>query len=285
VTKKEQASNTILIATDGSLAAETAAGVAIQIAASQNLSIHGLYVVDEVLALDNMYANYQRELGSASSITARSQLLDQLEAQGSMALESIQTRCRSADVAVTTEMLFGGVPELVLQAAATSQLLALGRRGHGHADSPDRLGCNFRTISRRSTRPILAGGDKERIVHRLVVAYNGSDRAHRALDWASRLQQALPAEIAVVAVQETDGDLAGQWLQEAQAALPHLHFDTCWCLERRGPPAAEIVATAVEIETDLILMGRSGHAAFIDLLVGSTVEYVLKNSPLPILMA
>jgi nucleotide-binding universal stress UspA family protein len=202
-----------------------------------------------------------------------------------MALESIQAQCRSAEVAATTEILFGGVLELVVQAAETSQLLALGRRGHGHADSPDRLGRNFRAISRRTDLPILAGGDQERIVHRLLVAYNGSDRARGALDWASRLQQALPAEIAAVAVQETDADPAGQWLQEAQAALPHLHFDTCWCLQRHGTPAVEIVATAGEIETDLILMGRYGHSAFIERLVGSTVDYVLKNSPLPILMA
>jgi nucleotide-binding universal stress UspA family protein len=119
----------------------------------------------------------------------------------------------------------------------------------------------------------------------LLVAYNGSDRARSALNWAGRLQQTLPAEIAAVAVQETDADLAGQWLQEAQAALPYLHFDTCWCLKRQGQPAAEIVAAAEEIETDLILMGRYGHSAFIERLTGSTVEYVLKNSPLPILLA
>jgi nucleotide-binding universal stress UspA family protein len=276
---------TILVAADGSPAAEGAASVAIQIAASQNLAIHGLYVVDEALALDSVYAGFQRELGRSAAITSRTELLGQLEAQGHVVLEWLEMQCQAAGVPITTDILFGGVPELALREAGKAHLLALGRRGHGHADNPAHLGRNFQAIARRVDRPILVGGDEECAVHRLLLAYNGSERARKALAWASRLQESLPAEIAVVAVQETDADLPGQWLQEAQAALPRLHFDICWCLERRGTPAAEIVAVAGEIETDLIVMGRYGHSAFIERLAGSTVGDVLKATRLPVLIA
>jgi nucleotide-binding universal stress UspA family protein len=275
---------TILVAADGSPAAEAAASVAIQIAASQNLAVHGLYIVDEVLALDSVYAGFQRELGRSTAITSRTELLDQLEAQGHFVLESLQMQCQSAGVPITTDILFGGVPQLVLQEAGRARLLALGRRGHGHADNPAHLGRNFQAIARRVGQPVLVGGDEERAVRRLLLAYNDSERARKALAWASRLQESLPAEIAVVAVQETRADLPGQWLQEAQAALPRLHFDTCWCLERRGTPAAEIVASAEEIETDLIVMGRYGHSALVEWLAGSTVGDLLKATRLPVLM-
>jgi nucleotide-binding universal stress UspA family protein len=195
MTEKEKPTGKILVAADGSPAAEVAAGVAIQVAAGQKLPVHGLYVLDEVLALDNTYTDVRRELGTDGTITSRSQLLGLLEAQGSMVLDALQGQCQSVGVPATTEMLFGGVPELVLQQAAGAELLAMGRRGHGHAGDPDRLGRNFRAIARRVGRPILVGGDDMYEVHRLLLAYNGSSRAQNALAWVSRLRDTLPAEI------------------------------------------------------------------------------------------
>jgi nucleotide-binding universal stress UspA family protein len=282
--EKEEPTNRILVATDGSPAAEAAASIAIQVAAGQNLVVHGLYIVDEVLALDNAYADFRQELGAATAITSRTQLLGQLEAQGSVVLESLESQCGSAKVPATTEILFGGVPELVLLQAGKAQLLALGRRGHGHADDVDHLGRNFQAIARRTGRPLLVGGDEQRIVHRLLLAYNGSSRAQNALGWVSRLRATLPAEVSVLSVQETEADPASQWLEEAHARLAPDTSDICWCLQRSGTPAAEIVAAAEEIEADLIVMGRYGHSAFIEWLTGSTVEYVLRNTQRPVLM-
>lgn len=53
----------LVVAYEGSPTARNAAAIAIQIAQSQQLQIHGLYVVDATLALD-LYTDYQAELGS-----------------------------------------------------------------------------------------------------------------------------------------------------------------------------------------------------------------------------
>lgn len=53
---------TILVAMDGSHLAQSAARFAIDLAQRENLQVHGLYIVDEVLVLDR-YMNYQAELG------------------------------------------------------------------------------------------------------------------------------------------------------------------------------------------------------------------------------
>lgn len=71
-------SDTILVAQDSSAAAHVAAHIAIQIALSQNLSIHGLYVVDVNLAMDP-YADYQAELGHSGERVSGSTLIDRFE--------------------------------------------------------------------------------------------------------------------------------------------------------------------------------------------------------------
>jgi nucleotide-binding universal stress UspA family protein len=275
----EKETHGIVVAQDGSPAALAAAGIAIQIAQSQALSIHGLYVVDETLALDT-YADYRQELASDREPASRAQLLAWFKKQGNAALQLLEARCQAAGVPVTAELMAGGVPEMILRESEQAKLLAIGRRGHGHEGDPGHLGGSFRTIAHQMHLPLIIGGGEERTVRRLLLAYDGSKRTQPALSWASRLQRTLPAEAAVVAVQENGHQSTAGWLAEAQAQLAG-----CQCLSRQGQPASEIVAAAEETQADLIIMGRYRHTALLEWLRGSTVDRVLSVTELPVLMA
>lgn len=279
MTEIEKGTNQIVVAQDGSPAALAAAGMAIQIARSQELSIHGLYVVDEVLALDT-YADYRRELESNGEPTSRAELLTWFEQQGDAALQMLEVRCRAAGVPVTAEVLAGGVPEIVLRQSKEARLLAIGRRGLSHEGDPHHLGQSFRTIAHHTHLPLVIGGDEERTVRRLLLAYDGSKHARSALAWASLLQRTLSAEVTVVAVQENGLQSTKEWLAEARAQLAG-----CQCLGRLGQPASEIVAAAGETQADLIVLGRYRHTALLEWLMGSTVDRVLRGTELPVLMA
>jgi nucleotide-binding universal stress UspA family protein len=275
----DRETNEILVAQDGSPAALAAAGIAIQIAQSQDLSVHGLYVVDETLALDT-YADYRRELESKNEPTSRAQLVTWFEEQGAAALQQLEARCQAAGVPVTAGVLTGGVPELVLRESEHARLLAIGRRGHGHEGDSHHLGHSFRTIAHRAQPPLAIGGGTARTVRRLLLAYDGREGTQAALAWASSLQRTLPAETVVVSVQEDDLPSTREWLDEARA-----HLAGCTCLQRLGQPAEEIVAVAEDAQADLIIMGRHRHAALLDWLTGSTVDRVLRGTELPVLIA
>ena len=279
MTEIETGTNEIVIAQDGSPAALAAAGIAIQIAQSQDLSVHGLYVVDEILALDT-YADYRRELERNVEPASRAELLTWFEKQGDAALQLLEVRCQAAGVPVTAELLAGGIPEMVLRASEQARLLAIGRRGHGHEGDAHHLGRSFRTIAHHAHLPLVIGGDEARTVRRLLLAYDGTKHAQPALAWASLLQRTLPAEVIVVAVQENGLQSTSEWLEEARAQL-----SSCQCLHRLGQPASEIVAVAEETQADLIVMGRYRHAALLEWLIGSTVDRVLRGTELPVLIA
>jgi nucleotide-binding universal stress UspA family protein len=275
----------ILVADDGSADAQSAGDIAIQVARCQNLSIQGLYVVDETLVLE-AYANYSEELGSGLRPTSRAELIAWFEHRGQSTLGQLEERCRTGGVLASSELLFGGVPELILASAARAQMLALGRRGHGHLGQLSYLGHNFRAISHRARLPLLVGGDTKHTVQQVLLAYNASDAAQRALDWAYRLQDALSAQVLVLAVQEGEGDEpAGQWLEDARRRLVERGVTNPRLLSRHGQPAAEIVAAAVESEADLIVMGRYRHTLLLDWLSDSTMDGVLRETELPALFA
>jgi len=71
--------------------------------------------------------------------------------------------------------------------------------------------------------------------------------------------------------------------EEAQAGEDQT-FDTDEILIESGQPAEVIVETARERNCDLIVVGTHGHSTLKDVLVGSTARWVLKNSPIPVLV-
>jgi nucleotide-binding universal stress UspA family protein len=276
--------NSILVAADGSPAAEAAAEVAIQLAQSQSLLVRGLYVVEGALVL-NTYTNYYPELHRSDEPGSRAELVTWFEQAGDRALRWLEWRCQAANVPVTTQILFGGVSDLIRQEADQSQMLALGRRGHSHAAEPDHLGSKFRSVAHHTGRPLLIGGEAGQWqLQRLLLAYNGSEHSQNALSWAARLQRALSAEVVVLFVAEND-DTTGQKAEQIQQQLAQSNLANYRWLTRPGQPAAEIVAAATEIEAGLIVMGGYHHPFLLEWLVGSTLDEVLAHTSLPLLVA
>jgi nucleotide-binding universal stress UspA family protein len=283
----------ILVADDYSTEARAAADAAVQIARNQNLVLRGLYVVDEVLALDT-YANYQAELsvpsrasnGDRREPTSRAELMSWFETQGEVALHWLKTACAEAGVPVTTRLLAGGVSELVLQDAARAQLLAIGRRGHTHTADSKSLGHNFRKIAHHAHLPMLVGGRSRPSLHRLLLAYHGQAYAELALDWAGRLQRDLTAEVIVLSVCETtEACQAEVSLEEIKTRLAQSDLDIYRFLTGQGRPSAEIADVAAANDVDLIILGHYRHAALVEWLAGSTVDQLLRATSLPVLIA
>ncbi len=283
----------ILVADDYSTEAQAAAQAAIQIARNQNLAVRGLYVVDEVLALDT-YANYHAELpllsrtsnGDHREPTSRAELLSWFQSQGEAALNRLQNACAEAGVPVSAKLLAGGVPEMVIREAAQAQMLALGRRGHRHGDDVSSLGYNFRKIAHQVHLPMLVGGLTTPSLHRLLLAYHGLAHADEALAWAARLQRGLSAEVIVLTVfDDTKSGLSGISLEEIKARLAHSDLAAYRFLTGQGRLSTVMADIAVAHDVDLIILGSYRHGSLVEWLVGSTVDQLLQAASLPILIA
>jgi nucleotide-binding universal stress UspA family protein len=138
----------------------------------------------------------------------------------------------------------------------------------------------------------------------LVVGYDGSPPATRALDAAVRLLQGRPGRIEVVyvahlsslvmlstgAIGQMEEDF-GEVAQElrAQAAGQLRASAAAWEFERRqGIIAAELIAAATAIrdahpgETVAIVVGSSSHATH--RVVGSVAIGLARHSPVPLII-
>ena len=72
--------------------------------------------------------------------------------------------------------------------------------------------------------------------------------------------------------------------EEANTDAEDQTFVTDEILIKPGAPAETIVQTAKERNCDLVVMGTHGHGAIADALIGSTARWVVKQSPIPVLV-
>ena len=132
--------DTILVATDGSDAADRAADHAGTLASTFGADLHAIHVVNT--------ARYGKSVLSGSD-----DVLEALEKQGRDVLETVSER---ADVAVRTKLL-SGQPDTEIDAYAEeidSDLIVIGNRGLG-AGAAGQIGSVAERIVRTTDRPVI----------------------------------------------------------------------------------------------------------------------------------
>ncbi len=72
--------------------------------------------------------------------------------------------------------------------------------------------------------------------------------------------------------------------EEVKADDENQTFVTDEILIKDGAPAEIIVQTAIKQNCDLVVMGTHGHGVIADVLIGSTARWVIRQSPIPVLV-
>jgi|GEM_PF-5081202 len=286
----DNAAGVILTAVDGSQPAQIAAHIAVQLAKAQNYAIRGLAVVDEAVAF-NPYANYKNELTLDPELAAEGEqrpedIATLFEAQADLALTMVEGLCQEANVPYTGEMLFGGVDVDILVKAEDATLLAVGRRGNLHPHDANHLGSHFLSVVRHVLLPIIVGGDEDRTVRHLLLAYNSGQSGLQALHSTSVLQRALGVNVTVVLIDDKGDSKAAHWRQEILARLAKAEREFYQFDIRRGDAAMEIAAAALDHDADLIIVGGQRHRPALLRRFGSgtAVEKLLRQTQRPVLI-
>lgn len=181
-------------------------------------------------------------------------------------------------------------------------LIVLGAGERKHPDGFS-LGPIAEAVITHAEQPVLAvrPGTPRIDFKKILCPVDQSSTSARGLRNAVRLAKILGSEIIVLSVVpevnwltaalET-GDLAdvktayaNEWVQELDKFLIGFDLaDVCWRKEIRcGLPHQQIVASAIEHASDLILMGTSGRTGLVQVLLGSTTRRLLRELPCSVL--
>ena len=136
-------------------------------------------------------------------------------------------------------------------------------------------------------------------VRKILVAYDGSEPALRALELAAKIAKACNAKLYIMHVAPVPEDYADcyecpevmakvlekgkQLLERARQILSSLGVDAETVLDK-GDPGKRIVEKAEELDVDVVVVGSTGRSGVKKLILGSVSEKVARSSSRPVLI-
>lgn len=298
----------VLLAVDGSAHSAAAVNFAIELISPHGMVVHVLAVVPERWSLAGLREEARQLAGETLE---RMQQLDRAAAEGLVAhtMEDLHSR----NLTVAAEVVAGRSADVILKHAAEqpTDLIIVGAKGLG-APAEYRLGSTAHKLAHDANCSVLITRPPERRqILNVVLAADGSADANRAASLLCSL--ALPAwtEITVVGVAEMSvgipADAADFEHRRPTADVPEVvrqvlldaaesrisdvlsHLHSCHAPVRSaircGNVAQQIIASAEEQDTDLIVIGARGPTRSISYGLGSVADQVIKYAPCSVLIA
>ena len=273
--------SSLLIATDGSVYADVATECGAWLAARLRARITVLYVIDARRLAGHFIRNISEILESFPSEGIADRVRDYYRKQGNEALKRAASICERYRVTCQTDLQTGNVVKIVADASADADLLVIGARGEDEEFETGFLGSVAEKLVRKVNRPVLLTGLQFREFRRALLAYDGSAAAREAMKMLARLTAALEMDVdAVQMVEEGDSTTALKDVVSYFKNYPvrlSTHYLT-------GDSHAVIIEHAKEIGCDLMVMGAYDNRLADSLALGTTTDYLVRNSPVPVLV-
>ena len=228
---------------------------AIQLARRENATLRGMHVVSD---------GAEKRGDAARAIQAE-----------------FKQRCREAGAPGRLGVDTGSVAEQICRRAVMADVVGLDL-DHPPASHPlGRLGSKFMTIMRQVARPVLAVPREASPLSHALLAYDDSGKAREALFIAAYLAERWHIQLTLLSV--TDDGAASEPLDYARRYL-EMHEVQAEYLHTGGQVAAQILKTATERDANVLIMGGYGAQPIRQVVLGGSVEQVLRESPWPVLV-
>ena len=274
---------TILVGLDGSEHARTAGRYALWLGERLKAMVVGLHVVDIVSIEGSFFHDISGSLGFEPYLDFSSKMREVLHERGKALLQEFADYATKSNVAVDTVLGMGVIANEIAEYAKTADLVVIGHRGVNEKFSTGLLGSTAESVSRKSPKPVFMCGMEFRECGHPLLAYDGSQRAAAAMQSAAEFCATLSLPLTVLTVNR-DETVGRRVLDEASAYLRPYDLQTAFELQQTGNAPERIANFIRERNHDLLFIGAYGHSRIIEMVLGSTTEYVLRNSACPVFM-
>ncbi len=273
---------TILVGLDGSEHSRTAMRYALWMGERLGATVVGLHVVDIVSIEGSFFHDISGSLGFEPYLDFSSKMREVLHERGKALLQEFSDAAAKAGVRNDTILGMGVVANEIAEQARTADLVVIGHRGVNEKFSTGLLGSTAESVTRKCPRPVFISSLEFRPVSKPVLAYDGSQRAAAAMHAAAEFCTALSLPLTVLTVAK-DAEGGERIIADARKYLASYSIEST-CVVQQGHAPEQIVAAIKERGFDLLFIGAYGHSRIIEMVLGSTTEFVLRNATCPVFL-
>jgi len=206
-----------------------------------------------------------------------------LEKRADAVLEKCREILQRENCKFELHKISGPPVDVICEQALTVDLVVIGARGEFARWESKMIGATVEAVTRLCNKSILVVDKDFSVPTKMLMAYDGSLNANRALAIAAYMAQHLKVPMVVLTV--TDQPEHGQnILREAERYLEPFDIEVKSELTK-GVVDEAIVKYAETNNCDVIAMGAYGHSRIREAILGSHTEQIIRKSKVPVLLA
>ncbi len=271
----------ILVGQDGSNNSASATEYALWLAERFKSVISGLFVVDRVLLEGPFFHDLSASIGFEPFVNFSEKMRETLEERGADILSEFKKRCAGSSISAQTFITTGLVALELCKSAALSDLLVIGRKGDSEGFDTGMLGSVAEGVVRRSRTPVFLAPPEFSPVKNPLLVYDGSKNAGDAMRIAAEFAKVTGGRLTVASVGS-----AGEADEHLVDAMDYLKsYDIKGAFkELKGEAPVEIEKYYKDAGHDMLFMGATHRSRVVELVLGSTAEYVLRAVTGPVIV-
>jgi nucleotide-binding universal stress UspA family protein len=271
----------ILVGVDGSTYSTAAVELGIQWAQRSGAVLVGLGIIDAPTISKPQPVPLG---GSAYKVHHDASLLTDASHKVGQFLEHCARRCAEAEVACQILQDIGLPAEQILLEAQRYDLILLGQHTFFHFETQQQPDDTLHVVLKQSPRPVVAVPATLPAGHVIVVAYDGSPHAARALQMLQIIGLEGSQEVHVVCV-DPHQEQADRCVEHAVAFLQSHHIMAhAYALATAAAPARVLLEHVHQVKASLLVMGAYGRSTLREFFSGSVTRTMLQESPVPLFL-
>ena len=269
----------IVVGLDGSAYSAAAVALGIRWAQRSGAVLVGLGIIDAPTICKPQPVPLG---GSAYKVHHDATLLADAGHKVEQFLEDCAQRCAEAGVACQIRQDTGLPADSILLEAQQYDLIMLGQQTFFHFETQQQPDTTLNTVLKQSLRPVVAVPATLPTGQVVVVAYDGSPHAVRALQMFQALGLDDSHAVHVVCV-DADKEKAALCVKRAVTFLQgHNVAAQAHTLATSKSPAHVLLQYAQQGQADLLVMGSSSQSILREFFGGSVTRTMLRESPVPL---
>ena len=282
----------ILVGMDESLeSSKSALNVAIEISKLANAKVKGFYIENISRLLEWQPVELMgAAIGVSSGMPSSRPTIEQVEAEkefikeGNQLKDIFDTECSKNKVNSVFYTKRGQVDELIIEESRKVDLVVIGRRGKTYPENSQEPGPITESLLRHTTKPVVVVPEGAKLTNNILIGYDSSQTAQRALSIGALFGKLQSSEIKVVSVGD-DIDSANRPLNEAEEFLSPYQLKVQYIVDfGSNKPSKAIIDQAKDFKAGLIVLGAFGANKLLESIFGSTTREVLIKSTCPVLL-
>ncbi len=239
--------------------------------------IEALHVID-ILQLEGPFMyDVSGALGLEPFSNFSGKIKGMLEEKGRNVLSSFEEITNFYKVDLTIKMEMGIVSSVIIDESKDFDLVFIGRKGINASYERGILGSNIEPVVRKIEKPLFVANEHFYTPKTIIVAYDGSEVALNALEYAKLYKEKFVVDIYIINVGKN------------RAKANELFKDLPTYYEKQfiesENTAQSIIDFAKSQEKPLLFIGAYSKHRILEMILGSTTEAILrKEFPFPLLI-